>query len=229
MFIYAIDVFPLTKSLRVPDKWLQLWYADDASAGGTLSALLEWFTLLCSKGPSFCYVPQPSKCFLVVTDSQLDEAKHIFNGVGAQVVTGHRYMGGFIDDCVLGQEFVLDCVNQWCNHVKTLFAIPISQPQAAFAATTKSLQFEWTLIMRVIRNCGPLFSDLEKSIFLPALFGVEVSLTEWQLFSLLLREGSLDIFNPTTVSDYCFVSSLQSTIFLRSSIRGECSIRVSQS
>jgi len=28
-------------------------------------------------------------------------------GLGLQVVTGHRYLGGFIGDCGLGQEFVL--------------------------------------------------------------------------------------------------------------------------
>ena len=50
MFIYAIGVLPLIQSLRVPNKRIQLWYADDASAGGSLSALLEWFSLLCSWG-----------------------------------------------------------------------------------------------------------------------------------------------------------------------------------
>ena len=99
-------------SLRVPDKWLQLWYADDDSAGGSLSALLEWFSLLCSQGPSFRYVPQPSKCFVAVSASQLDEAKCVFRSLGVQVFTGHRYLGGFIGDCGLGQEFVLDQVDQ---------------------------------------------------------------------------------------------------------------------
>ena len=81
-------------------------------------------------------------------------------------------MGGFIGDC---EEFVLDHVDQWCKHVETLSAVAESQPQATFSAVTKSLQFEWTFIMRVIRDCGPLFSELEKCLssnFIPALFGV---------------------------------------------------------
>ena len=50
--------------------------------------------------------------------------------------------------------------------------------------------------MRVIHDCGPLFSELENclsSSFIPALFGVEVSLAEYKLFSLPLREGGQGI------------------------------------
>ena len=62
-------------------------------------------------------------------------------------------------------------------------AVAASQPQAAFSPVTKSLQFEWTFIMRVIRDCGPLFSELENCLssnFIPVLFSVEVSLAEWK-------------------------------------------------
>ena len=44
-----------------------------------------------------------------------------------QVVTGHRYLGGFIGDCGLGQEFVLDRMDQWCKHVNALSAVAASQ------------------------------------------------------------------------------------------------------
>ena len=56
---------------------------------------------------SFGYVSQPSKCFVVMSASQLDKARHVSGGLGLQVVTGHRYLSGFIGDCGLGQEFVL--------------------------------------------------------------------------------------------------------------------------
>ena len=38
------------------------------------------------------------KCFVVVSASQLDEARHVFGDLGAQAVTGHRYLGGLICD-----------------------------------------------------------------------------------------------------------------------------------
>ena len=100
----------------------------------------------------------------------------------------------------------IDCVDQWCKHVNTLSAVAASQLHFPLFQSLCCL-FEWTFIMRVICNCGPLFSELENclsSIFIPALFGIEVSLAERQLFSLPLREGGLGIFNLT---DNCFLSS----------------------
>ena len=35
MFMYAIGTLPLIRSLRNPSRWTQIWYADDASAGGS--------------------------------------------------------------------------------------------------------------------------------------------------------------------------------------------------
>ena len=57
--------------------WTQLWYANDASAGGLLRDLREWFLLLCSHGPKFGYFPEPSKCFIVVSPSQQGLANDI--------------------------------------------------------------------------------------------------------------------------------------------------------
>jgi len=58
------------------------------------------------------------------------------------------------------------------------------------------------------------------SCFLPALFGVEVSLVECHIFALPLRFEGLGIVNPVAVADYCYKSSLHSTAFLQSSILG---------
>jgi len=51
---------------------------------------LKPIQLLRSRGPSFGYVPQSSKCFVVVSVSQFDEARRVLGGLGVQVVTGHR-------------------------------------------------------------------------------------------------------------------------------------------
>ena len=70
--------------------------------------------------------------------------------------------------------------------------------------------------MRVIPHCGPLFADLEKSLsscFLSAFI-------ERQLFSLSLQFGGLGIFNPVAMSDYCYDSSVCSTLLLHKSILG---------
>ena len=66
MFMYAIGTLPLICSLHNPGHWTLLWYADDASAGGTLLDLHNWFSLLHSRGPCFGYYPEPTKSFIVV-------------------------------------------------------------------------------------------------------------------------------------------------------------------
>ena len=78
--------------------------------------------------------------------------------------------------------------------------------------------------MRVNFSCGPVMMEFEHcltSCFLLALFGVEVSSVERQIFALPLRYGGLGITNLVTVTDYCYESSLCTTAFLQSSILGQ--------
>ena len=55
-------------------------------------------------------------------------------------------------------------------------------------------------------------------VFLPALFGVEVSVAERQLFTLPVHMGGLGLSNPLAVSNHYFESSLSSSALLRESI-----------
>ena len=72
--------------------------------------------------------------------------------------------------------------------VETLIAS--TQPQAAFAAFIKFLQFRWAYVQCVISNCQSLFKDLECVIwekFLPTVRGGDVLQVEGVLFSLPAR------------------------------------------
>ena len=42
------------------------------------------------------YYPEPTKSILVVTLGNVAWAKEHFRGLGIRVVTGHRYLGGFL-------------------------------------------------------------------------------------------------------------------------------------
>ena len=57
----------------------------DASAGGTLPELHNQFDLLCSRGPSFGYHPEPTKSFVVVNEQQRNEAVAIFGDLGIAI------------------------------------------------------------------------------------------------------------------------------------------------
>ena len=165
MFMYAIGTLPLIHSLRDPGRWTQLWYANDASAGGTLPELREWFNLLCSHGPAFGYHLEPTKSFVVVTDRWKNDAAAIFGDLGIQVVTGRRFLGDFIGSHCERDEYVMSKVRRWVGHLDLLSEAALTQPQLAYAALSRSLQHEWTFLLRVVPQCGQLFQELELSLF----------------------------------------------------------------
>jgi len=121
--MYAIRTLPLICLLRDPGRWTQLWYVDDASASGTLSELHNWFNLLCSCGPSFSYYPEPTKSFVVVNEQWTGEAAAIFGDLGVQVVTRHRFLGGFIGSSSERDEYVISKVCRWVKHVDVLLRL----------------------------------------------------------------------------------------------------------
>ena len=87
----------------------------------------------------------------------------------------------------------------WNLYIQTLAAVISSQSQAAYAALTKSLQYEW---VRVNRDFSSLMNDLEHclcTVFLPALLGVEVTALEHRVFGLPLKYGGLGIINSVRV------------------------------
>ena len=213
MFMYAIGTLPLIRSLHNPSHWTQIWYANDASAGGCLEDIYEWFSLLCFCGPAFGYFPESTKSFVVGGEQFRTKAKALFHDLSVQVVTGQRYLSGFIGD--LHDRH--NKVHKWVTHVHIFSDIALTQPQLAYMAVTRSLQHEWTFLLRVLPDCGLLFQDLESSLasnFLPTLFGVEITSTECSLFSLPLCMGGLGVKNPVTFASYCYASSLHSTTSL---------------
>ena len=70
-----------------------------------------------------------------------------------------------------------------------------------------------------------VFQDLEQtisSVFLPAVFGAEISSTKRDLFALPLRMGGLGVFNPVVVAPYVYDLLEQSTNVLVRSIAHAC-------
>ena len=139
MFMYGVGTLPLIRPLHNPGHWTQLWYADDASAGGILLDLCDWFSLLCSCGSGFGYYPEPTNSFIVVNEQWRHEANAVFGDLGIQVATGHRYLRGFIGIHREREEYVVSKVCRWVGHINVLAEAASTQPQLAYAALTKSL------------------------------------------------------------------------------------------
>ena len=139
-------------------------------------------------------------------------------------MTGQRYLGGFVGSDDERCTFVTKKVQQWCNFVQKFADIAVTQPQAAYAALSKSLQSEWTFLLRAVPRCEFLFQDLEhclESSFLPSLFGLEISKDERELFGLPLRMAGLGVANPMNIAPIVYESSVRSTILLVKSIIGK--------
>ncbi len=84
MAFYALGVRPLNTRLSAAvdmEKCKQAWYADGSTSMGKLLELRKWWDELCQHGPDFGYYPKPSKTVLIVKKEQLQDAKHIFDGV----------------------------------------------------------------------------------------------------------------------------------------------------
>ena len=189
MMLYAVAVLPLICSLEDSSEWVQNWYADDSSCVGELSSVRRWFDRLLIDGPAYGYFPEPSKTVLVVGSSDLERASDLFCDLGVSVVTGSRFLGGFMGERSFAADFVSDKVRVWCECIQSLSDVAIGEPQASFAALASSLQFKWNHIQWVIPECGTLFAPLQhaiNSIFYPSLFGGAVSENEITLFPSLL-------------------------------------------
>ena len=78
MAMYAIGTLPLIHRLDQQIKQIkQVWYADDATAGGQLQYLFNWWNQLLRCGPEYGYHANASKTWLVVKQEHLPLATEI--------------------------------------------------------------------------------------------------------------------------------------------------------
>ena len=93
MPMYAIAILPLVRQL--PPIVNQVWYADDATAAGSLTSLRTWWDELLRLGPAFGYSVNASKTWLVTKNIHHSYATTIFNNTGVNITTdGKSHLGG---------------------------------------------------------------------------------------------------------------------------------------
>ena len=110
MVMYAVGTLPMIRCLHTLHLNLhQPWYADDAGAMGCFDNIHSMFESLKVIGTNYGYLPNASKCILVVPDSRLDAADLYFNKVhdhNFQIKSGARYLGGFVGSESARDEFI---------------------------------------------------------------------------------------------------------------------------
>ncbi len=75
MPMYALATIPLVKRLSNTSNATQVWYADDASAAGSLSSLRNWWGNLTSIGPAFGYHANAIKTWLITKETTSGQSK----------------------------------------------------------------------------------------------------------------------------------------------------------
>ena len=127
---YAIAITPLIQLLE-GQGIKQVWYADDAAAGGSLKALREWWDHTLELGPAFGYYPNAVKTW-IVKEHHLDEAKDKFKDSGISITTeGKRHLGAAIGTSQFISVYVEHKVCEWVKEIERLSSIAITQPHAA--------------------------------------------------------------------------------------------------
>ena len=79
---------------------------------------------------------------LWVGSGKYPRAGAYFRGMGIKVVTGSRYLGGYIGERAAEAAWVQGKVEGWAASVKTLAGVARKHPQSAYAGLQKSLQQE---------------------------------------------------------------------------------------
>ena len=208
--MYALAVVPLIRQLN--DLAHQVWFADDASAGGCLNDLLAWWEKLNKIGPSFGYYPNAGKTWLVTKEEHLQVAQELFATHRINVTTrGHQYLGSAIGDENFLDAFLQRKVQKWVSQIHTLSQIAVIEPHAAYCGFTHGLKSTWSYLMRTTPGTCDALSPLEDTIrneFLPALTGRSaITDQERELLSLPCRLGGLGIPDFTKLASSCYQAS----------------------
>ena len=200
MAMYAVAITPLIHRLK--DKAnKQVWFADDATAGGTLPHLRTWWDRISSIGPDYGYHPNASKTWLIVKEGKLKEASTLFQETGVSITEeGKRHLGAAVGTSSFVESYVQRKVSGWVHEVERLSSIASTQPHAAYAAFTHGLTSKWTYLTRTIPEITDLLQPLEDVIrqrFLPSLTGQNAFKdADRELMALPVRFGGLGIINP---------------------------------
>ena len=74
----------------------QLWYVYDAGEGITFKGIRLHLDNLMVQGPPWGYFLEPINSVLVVSPCNVPRAEAFFRVYRLQIVTGGRYLGGFV-------------------------------------------------------------------------------------------------------------------------------------
>ena len=107
----------------------QSWYANDAAAGEKFEKIQKFLDLIQEHGLKIDYHPELSKIILVISFSNIARAKKIFKNIPKlTIVTGYRYLGGFIESVIAQKQWIAESVKKWTDTVRLLSLVAEHYP-----------------------------------------------------------------------------------------------------
>ena len=217
MQFYALATRPLINRLqsKVPEV-SQVWLADDATGGGKLERLKEWWDTVIIEGRKLGYEVNEKKSWLIVKhQDQLDKAKEVFENSNIKFTTaGQRHLGAAIGSSSFKTEYFNEKVNKWCEELERLSEFAKSQPHAAYSAYIHGQQHKYSYFLRTIKDvseCLKPLDDVITNTFIPAVTGFNVSAAERALLALPVKNGGMGIETVSDISDAEFSISVLMT------------------
>ena len=231
MILYGISLTPLIEKLKKETndptlniKTLQTWYADDAAIVDTPTRTAKIITTLQKYGPSFGYYVQPEKSLHICSEQDEIISKQIFSNqnIALKYVRGHSYLGGFIGEEQLKNEWLQPKITQWLQSIKAISKTAELYPQSAYASFTHCIQPQWYHLCRLTNNIDHLLQPIEDEItntLIPSLFQLpNIDHKLRTLLSLPVKYGGMNIQNPITIAKAANEASINSTSYLVSSL-----------
>ena len=132
---------------RVNQSVKQVWYADDATATGSMETLRTWWDDLVSYDPQYGYHVNASKTWLITKGEHHAEAAALFQDTSVNITTdGKPNLGAALGTNNYVDDFVQNKVLSWCKDLELLSTIAETLPHAAYAAFTKGMISKWSYI-----------------------------------------------------------------------------------
>lgn len=207
----------------------QTWYADDSAAGGGVQPVFEWFLILLKNGPAVRYLLQLFKCVLLVKPEHLEKAQAIFADYletptrpGIKIVTGARFLGGFIGTEAEKEAFVRGKVGEWVKKIDAVSTAAIRYPQSAHAAMQRCLQAQWDFSMRAIDAAADAYQPITTALrtrYMPKLFGAPLTPADEELALQPVRSGGIGVLNTAIRAPIARKASLDGTIHLTKAVK----------
>eukprot|EP00923_Selenidium_pygospionis_P004428 GHVN01007124.1.p1 GENE.GHVN01007124.1~~GHVN01007124.1.p1 ORF type:complete len:991 (+),score=91.46 GHVN01007124.1:438-2975(+) len=207
MMMYGLAVKPLIDTLESPSAE-QMWFADDAAAGGSLVGLRQYWDTLTAVGPRYGYFAKPSKSYLIVKPGRLELALEVFKNTGLQITAdgcdggkggGERHLGAAIGSDTFIRRYLDKLVGKWSDQITLLADIAATHPHAAFATYVHGVRHGWTFAKRTIPNFDEAYLPVSEALrnkLVSALVGHSASDTDYEWLTLPIRFGGKSLSDP---------------------------------